>query len=94
MVTAEQKSLLIEKLANKINAEGRLMVKSQVARTQLANKQQVVQKMNLLVTKSLLVPKKRKPTKIPKAVIAKRKQGKKIAAEKKANRKKTIKDSW
>jgi len=94
LVTAEQKSLLIEKLANKINAEGRLMVKSQVARTQLANKQQVVQKMNLLVTKSLLVPKKRKPTKIPKAVIAKRKQGKKIAAEKKANRKKTIKDSW
>ncbi len=94
LLTEEQKSLLTEKLANKINSEGRLLVKSQTARTQLANKQQVVEKMNLLVTKALLVPKKRKPTKIPKSVIEKRLQGKKIAADKKANRKKPLKDNW
>ena len=88
LVSDEQKILLKEKLANKINADGFLLVKSQTERTQLANKAEVLKKMNALVEKALIVPKKRKPTKVPRAVKEKRLEGKKINAEKKGSRKK------
>jgi ribosome-associated protein len=88
LVSDEQKILLKEKLANKINADGFLLVKSQTERTQLANKAEVLKKMNALVEKALIVPKKRKPTKVPRAVKEKRLEGKKINAEKKVSRKK------
>ena len=87
-VTAEEKILITEKLSNKINSEGFLLVKSQVARTQLANKADVQKKIIALVTKSLLVQKPRKPTKVPKAVVRKRLESKKKNAEIKLGRKK------
>lgn len=88
LVSAEQKSLITEKLVNKINSEGYLLVKSQTERTQLGNKQQVIKKMNLFINKALIVPKKRKPTKVPKGVIEKRLEGKKNKSSIKENRKK------
>src|SRR5690349_14729647 len=66
LITDEQKKILQEKLANKINSEGFLLVKSQTDRTQLGNKQQVIKKMGLLVNKALIKPRSRKATKIPK----------------------------
>jgi len=87
LVTEEQKNLLLEKLATKINADGMLLVKSQEERTQLGNKQLVVKKMNALVTKSLIVPKKRRPTKISKAAKEKRLDSKKKKGEVKEFRK-------
>jgi ribosome-associated protein len=88
LVTDEQKKILQEKLAKKINAEGFLLVKSQTDRTQLGNKQQVIKKMTLLVNKALVVPRTRKATKIPKAVKEKRLETKKLVSEIKNNRKK------
>jgi ribosome-associated protein len=88
LINAEQKDLLAQKLVNKINSEGFLLVKSQTERSQLGNKQQVLQKMNLLINKALIVPKKRKPTKVPKAVIEKRLEGKKNKSSIKEGRKK------
>ena len=73
----EEKGRITEKLASKINSEGFLLVKSQVERTQLGNKQLVLEKMNLLVSNALKVPKKRKPTKPNKAVKEKRLSSKK-----------------
>ena len=67
LLKEEEKKLVTEKLANKINADGKLLVKSQEERSQLGNKELVIKKMNTLVTKALIVPKKRKPTKISKA---------------------------
>ena len=87
-VTAAEKILISEKLKNKINSEGFLLVKSQTARTQLANKANVQKKIVALVTKSLLVQKPRKATKIPKAVVRKRLESKKKNAEIKQGRKK------
>ena len=87
-VTAEEKILIKEKLANKINSEGFLLVKSQTARTQLANKANVQKKILALVTKSLLIQKPRKATKVPKAVVRKRLESKKKNAEIKQGRKK------
>ena len=88
LVNNDQKNILAEKLVNKINSEGFLLVKSQTERTQLGNKQQVVLKMNLLINKALIVPKKRKLTKVPKGVIEKRLEGKKNKSSIKENRKK------
>ena len=87
-VTAAEKLLIIEKLSNKINSEGFLLVKSQTARTQLANKANVQKKIIVLVTKSLIVQKPRKPTKVPKAIVRKRLESKKKNAEIKLGRKK------
>jgi ribosome-associated protein len=84
----EEKERISEKLASKINAAGSLFVKSQEARTQLANKAIVIKKINALVHKALLVPKKRKPTRPSKASKEKRLEVKKIAGEKKQGRKK------
>ena len=91
-VTVEEKILISEKLKNKINSEGFLLVKSQTARTQLANKANVQKKIVALVTKSLLIQKPRKPTKIPKAVVRKRLESKKKNAEIKQGRKKLTGD--
>jgi ribosome-associated protein len=84
----DEKVLISEKLVNKINADGFLLVKSQTARTQLANKAEVLLKINNLVEKALVVPVKRKPTKIPKAVVRKRLENKKKTAEIKQGRRK------
>lgn len=65
--TAE-KELIREKLAARINADGCLLVKSQAERTQLANKAEVIRKINTLVSKALIQPKPRKATKVPAAV--------------------------
>ncbi len=94
LFTSEQKTLIKEKLANKINADGMLLVKSQTERSQLGNKEQVITKMNVLVTKALLVPQKRKPTKIPKGVKQKRLETKKKVGNIKDFRKKVSRDIW
>ena len=86
--TSEQKNLLKEKLANKINADGFLLVKSQTERSQLGNKEQVIKKMNRLIVQALIVPKKRKKTKVPKQVKENRLESKKKNAAIKENRKK------
>ncbi len=91
-VTDMEKALLHEKLANKINSEGFLLVKSQTARTQLANKAEVQKKIIALVTKALIIPKKRTPTKIPKAVVRKRLETKKKDGIIKKGRKKITGD--
>lgn len=88
LFTEEEKQRITEKLATRITADGFLLVKSQTERTQLANKQQVVEKMGLLITKALIVPKKRKPTRIPKAVKEKRLENKKKKGETKVGRQK------
>ena len=87
-VTADEKILITEKLSNKINSDGFLLVKSQKARTQLANKADVQRKMIAFVSKSLFVQKPRKATKIPKAIVRKRLESKKKNAEIKLGRKK------
>ena len=86
LVTYEQQQVLAHKLANKMKAEGNLLVKSQEERSQLGNKLLVIEKMNALVTKALIVPKKRKATRPNKAAKEKRINTKKKAGEIKQTR--------
>ena len=88
LFTEEEKQRISLKLKNKISKDGFLIVKSQSERTQLANKEEVVNKMNKLVAKAIIVPKKRKATKPTKASKEKRIESKKTIAAKKETRKK------
>lgn len=88
LLSEEQKQILQEKLSNRITSEGFLLVKSQVERSQLGNKQRVTRKMNHLVEQALEKKKARIATKVPKAVKQKRLEGKRTRSEIKQNRKK------
>ena len=94
LVTEEQKMMLQEKLANKINADGFLLVKSQAERSQLGNKEQVIKKMNALVNKALIKPKPRKATRPSKESKEKRIEIKKKVGTLKSFRKKVSRDTW
>ena len=88
LLTDEQKTLLKEKLSNRISSEGFLQVKSQTHRTQFANKKDAIEKINALVGKALLKKKPRIATKQSKASKEKRLEWKKRNAEIKAGRQK------
>lgn len=86
--TQEEKELISNKLANRINKDGYLIVKCSETRSQLENKQIATAKMQEIIAKSLILPKKRKPTKISKAAKEARLNSKKKASEKKQMRRK------
>ncbi|HEY6505121.1 MAG TPA: alternative ribosome rescue aminoacyl-tRNA hydrolase ArfB [Chitinophagaceae bacterium] len=86
-LTDEQKIIVKEKLANRITGDGFLQVRSQVHRTQLANKAEVTEKINQLVFDSLKKKKPRIATKVSKAAKEKRIESKKKQAGIKAGRK-------
>ena len=88
LLTGDQKQLLIQKLSNRINAEGFLLVRSQTHRTQLANKEEVIEKINQLVYDGLKKKKARIATRPGKQVKEKRLEWKKRNAETKSYRRK------
>ena len=88
LLTDQQKELLKEKLSNRINTEGALIVKAQEHRTQLANKEEVIRKINKLVEQALHKKKIRIATKPSRKAKEKRLETKKKFSEKKEGRKK------
>ena len=86
--TGEQKNTLNEKLSNRINAEGYLQVKAQIHRSQLANKEEVIEKINQLIFDALKKKKSRIATKPNKKSKEKRLEWKKRNADIKSGRKK------
>jgi ribosome-associated protein len=87
LFSGQQKDILQKKLENKINSEGFLQVRSQVHRSQLSNKEEVIEKMNDLIGHSLKKEKKRIATKPSKASKEKRIESKKKQAQIKDARK-------
>jgi ribosome-associated protein len=88
LFTGVQKDLLGQKLSSKINNEGFLQVKSQTHRSQLDNKQEVMEKMEALLERALIRPKPRKATKPSFASKEKKKETKQKRAQVKDLRKK------
>ncbi|MCK9400854.1 MAG: aminoacyl-tRNA hydrolase [Bacteroidales bacterium] len=88
LLTAEEKEIILTKLANKINSVGELILVAQSDRSQLKNKEKVIEKLYTLLSKALTPVKKRKPTKPSRAAKEKRLEDKRIRAEKKERRKK------
>lgn len=90
LLNAEQRELIFEKLGNRINKDGYLQVRSQKGRSQLENKQDVIDKMNELVNNALIKRKKRKPTKPTQASKQKRLKDKKLKSSIKKDRQRVI----
>ena len=88
LLSEDQKAILREKLSNRITAEGFLQVRSQTHRTQLANKKEVIEKINKLVGDALMRKKLRIATRVSKVAKEKRIESKKRQAELKSGRKK------
>lgn len=88
VLTQEQKDIILEKLASRINKEGVLQVIAQTERSQLKNKKVVLTKFEELIERAFFVQKKRKPTRIPRSVKEKRLKDKKHNAELKKMRNK------
>lgn len=88
IMSSEQKEILLKKLAHKVNSEGFLQVRSQVYRSQLSNKEEVVKKMNALIEQALEKKKIRIDTKPSKAKKERRLESKKKQSEHKQHRRK------
>ncbi|MDZ7740417.1 MAG: alternative ribosome rescue aminoacyl-tRNA hydrolase ArfB [Bacteroidota bacterium] len=87
VLSDKEKSTLLDKLANKINREGDLIITSQEHKSQLQNKEECIEKFYQLLSEALKHRKKRKKTRPSKAAREKRLKEKKIQAEKKEQRK-------
>jgi ribosome-associated protein len=84
----QEKALLAIKLATKLTSENLLILNCDEDRSQLKNKAIVTKRFLDFIKKALIVPKKRKATKVPKAVVEKRLKDKSTISEIKQNRKK------
>ena len=84
----EEKTVIETKLATKLTSENLLILNCDEDRSQLKNKTIVTKRFLDLIEKALIVPKKRKATKVPKAVVEKRLKDKSTLSEIKENRKK------
>jgi len=88
LLSETEKTLIIKLLAHQINNEGFLILTCQTTRSQLENKNKVIEKFYQLLKKALKPTKKRVPTKPGKASQEKKLREKKLIAEKKERRKK------
>ena len=88
LLSEEQKKTIFSRLKNRISAAGILQVRSQVHRSQLSNKADVVIKMNELLKQALKKEKKRIATKPSAASKTKRLEAKKLVSENKKGRQK------
>ncbi|CAG5069874.1 Peptidyl-tRNA hydrolase ArfB [Dyadobacter sp. CECT 9623] len=62
VLTESEKELLVEKLSSKLTNDQVLVLYHQTERSQLANKEKVVEKFNQIIKQGSFIPKKRRPT--------------------------------
>jgi ribosome-associated protein len=87
-LSEEEKILISEKLKTKLTLDGILILNCDEDRSQPKNKEIVTKRFLKLIQNALVIPKERKPTKIPRSVIEKRINEKRNTSEIKQNRKK------
>ena len=82
-----EKEKLLEFLKKRLNKDGVVVLACDESRSQFRNKAIVTQRFINLIEEGLKEQKKRRPTRVPRAVKRKRLNSKRINSEKKANRK-------
>lgn len=83
----DQKALLTSNLKARLTKDSLLILQCDESRSQHKNKEIAIDRFLEMINQALIVPKKRKKTKVPNAVKLKRLATKKQTSEKKANRK-------
>lgn len=84
----EEKLLLQENISARLTSENILILNCDEDRSQLKNKEIVIKRFLEIIKRGLHVPKVRKATKVPKAVIKKRIKDKKSISDLKQSRRK------
>jgi len=87
-LSEEEKELIYNKLSARLTSENILILNCDEDRSQLKNKDIVIKRFLDIITKSLIIPKPRKATKVPKSVIKKRLKDKKSLSDIKHSRRK------
>ncbi len=82
----DEKALVIQNLSTRLTNQNILILSADDDRSQLKNKDIVTKRFLDLIKKALVVPKKRKATKVPRAVIEKRIKAKRNLSEIKQSR--------
>jgi ribosome-associated protein len=90
LFTDEEKELLSNKLQSRFNKDGLVQVVCDEERSQYLNKEKAVERLTLLLTRALHVPKVRKAIKVSKAAKAARVARKRLNSAKKESRKKNF----
>lgn len=81
-----EKNRIRKKLANRLNDEDEIVIMAEEERSQLQNRERALSRLQTLVSESLIIPKKRKPTKPTYASKLKRLETKKRRSQVKASR--------
>ena len=87
LLSEDEKEQLISKLANRMNQDGWIVLSCQQTRSQIKNKEIVIEKFFVLLEKAMQKRKSRIPTKPSKAAVEKRIEKKKKTARLKELRK-------
>jgi ribosome-associated protein len=87
-LTDEQKTIVLRKLSGRLTKDNRLIVESQQFRSQKANRDFAVEKLERIIEASLKRPKKRRATKPTKTSVEKRLKSKKMKSLLKQQRRK------
>jgi ribosome-associated protein len=88
LLTVEEKEILLKKLASRLTTDGVLILTAQDSRSQIENKEIVIEKFEKVLKKAFEKRKVRKATKPSKSAVQKRVNQKKQHSEKKKWRQK------
>jgi ribosome-associated protein len=91
-LTASVKARLRALATHRLDGEGRILIVSQVTRTQPKNLEDARQRLAELIARALVVPKPRRPTKPSRAAKRARLQDKRAVSTKKQNRARRVSD--
>jgi len=89
-LTDEQRAILTSRLASRISDDGSIRVVASDTRSQLRNRQTAEKRLADTIARGLIVPKKRKRTKRPRAADEARLSEKKKHSEKKRERQRRV----
>ncbi|HUM69064.1 MAG TPA: alternative ribosome rescue aminoacyl-tRNA hydrolase ArfB [Chloroflexota bacterium] len=85
-LTEEQRAMILEKLANRIDNEGVLQIQAQTARSQLQNRELALARFQTLLAQALRPTRPRKKTRPSRTAVEKRLSQKRKQSEKKRGR--------
>lgn len=77
VLTPEQKWRLQNNLRTRITQEGEILISAEDERSQFANRTKAIKRLNEIINKALIIPKKRRPTKPTRTSKLKRLESKK-----------------
>jgi ribosome-associated protein len=83
LLSPEEKEILLQKLSSRLTTDGALIISAQEKRSQLQNKEEVLQKFDQVLARAFAKKKKRKATKPSKSSVTSRLDRKKKHSDKK-----------